>query len=82
MEDKEKNEKRQGKLSARNHLSECTLRWTKNGTYGIHNFPFSQFLMQIFDVLGMQISPFESRKQEEYLNPILTNFQIMTKFPI
>jgi hypothetical protein len=33
--------------------------------------------MQIFDVLGMQISPFEVRKQEEYLNPKLTSFQIM-----
>jgi hypothetical protein len=30
--------------------------------------------MQIFDVLGMQISPFESKKQDEYLNPKLTSF--------
>jgi hypothetical protein len=34
--------------------------------------------MQLFDVLGMQISPFEGRRQEEYLNPKLTSFQIMT----
>ncbi len=66
MENKEKNEERQGKLLARNHPSECTLRWTKNGTCGIHKFPLSQFLMQICDALGMQSSPFESRKQEEY----------------
>jgi hypothetical protein len=34
--------------------------------------------MKIFDVLGMKINPFEGRKQEEYLNPKLTSFQIMT----
>ncbi len=34
--------------------------------------------MQIFDVLGMQISQFEGKKQEEYLNPKLINFKIMT----
>ncbi len=34
--------------------------------------------MQIFNVLGMQISPFEGRRQEEYLNPKLTSFQIKT----
>jgi hypothetical protein len=33
--------------------------------------------MQIFDVLGMQISPFEGKRQEEYSNPKLTSFQIM-----
>jgi hypothetical protein len=33
--------------------------------------------MQIFDILGMQINPFESRRQEEYLNPKLTSSQIM-----
>jgi len=38
--------------------------------------------MQVFDVLGMQISPFEGREQEEYLNPKLTSFQIMTCVPI
>jgi hypothetical protein len=31
--------------------------------------------MGIFDVLGMQNSPFESRSQEEHLNPKLTSFQ-------
>jgi hypothetical protein len=82
LESKEKNEEKQGKLSTRNHPSECTLRWTKNGTCGIHNFPFSQFLVQKCDVLGMQISAFESREQEEYLNPIVTSFQIMTNVPI
>jgi hypothetical protein len=30
----------------------------------------------------MQISPFESKKQEEYLNPILISFQIMTNVSI
>jgi len=34
-------------------LGERTLRWTKNGTYGIHNFIFSEFLIQMFGVLGM-----------------------------
>jgi hypothetical protein len=34
--------------------------------------------MQTFDILGIQISPFEGRRQEEYLNPKLTSFQIMT----
>jgi hypothetical protein len=58
------------------------LKVDQNGTCGIHDFPFSQFLMQICDVLGMQSSPFESTKQEEYLNPILTSFQIMTNVPI
>jgi hypothetical protein len=38
--------------------------------------------MQIFDVLGMQIGPFESRRQEEYLTLKLTSFQIMTHTPI
>jgi hypothetical protein len=63
-------------------MGECTLRWTKNGTCDIHNFPFPQFLMQICDVLRMQINPFESRRQEEYLNLILTSFQTMTNVPI
>jgi hypothetical protein len=45
--------------------------------FGVHNFPFSKILMQIFDALGMQISPFEGRRQEEYLNPKITSFQIM-----
>ncbi len=45
--------------------------------FGVHSFPFSKNLMQIFDGLGMQISPFEGRKQEEYLNPKLISFQIM-----
>jgi hypothetical protein len=35
--------------------------------------------MQIFDVLGMQIGPFEGWRQDEYLNPKLTSFQIMTR---
>jgi len=34
--------------------------------------------MRIFDVLGMQISPFEIKRQQEYLNPKLRSFQIMT----
>jgi hypothetical protein len=34
--------------------------------------------MQIVDVLVMQISPFETKGQQEYLNPKLTSFQIMT----
>ncbi len=38
--------------------------------------------MQIFYVLGMKISPFESKRQEEYLNPRLTSFQTMTCAPI
>jgi hypothetical protein len=38
--------------------------------------------MQIFDVLGMKINPFESRRQEEYLDPKLTSFQIMTCAPV
>jgi hypothetical protein len=38
--------------------------------------------MQIFDVLRMQISPFEGRRQEEYLNPEFTSFQIMKCAPI
>jgi hypothetical protein len=38
--------------------------------------------MKNFDVLRMQISPFESRSQEKYLNPKLTSFQIMTRVPI
>jgi hypothetical protein len=46
--------------------------------FGVHNFPFSKILMQTFDVLGMQISPFECRRQQEYLNLKLTSFQIMT----
>jgi len=33
--------------------------------------------MQIFDGLRMQISPFEGRKQKEYLNLKLISFQIM-----
>jgi hypothetical protein len=45
--------------------------------FGVHRFPLSKNLMQIFDGLGMQISPFEGRKQEEYLNPKLISFQIM-----
>ncbi len=32
----------------------------------------------MFDVLGIQINPFEGRGQKEYLNPKLTGFQIMT----
>ncbi len=50
--------------------------------FGVHSFPFSEFLMRIFDVLEMQISPFEGERQEEYLNPKLTSFQIMTCAPI
>jgi hypothetical protein len=46
--------------------------------FGVQNFLFSEFLMQIFDVLGMQISPFEGRRQKKYLNPKLTSFQIIT----
>jgi len=42
--------------------------------FGIHNFRFSKILKQIFDVLGMQISPFESRRREKYLNPKLKSF--------
>ncbi len=38
--------------------------------------------MQIVDLVGMQISPFQNRMQEEYLNPKLTSFQIMTHAPI
>jgi hypothetical protein len=34
--------------------------------------------MQIFDILGMQISPFESKRQGGYLNPKLIKIQIMT----
>ncbi len=45
--------------------------------FGVHNFPVLEFWMQIFDILGMQINPFESRRQEEYLNPKLTSSQIM-----
>ncbi len=45
--------------------------------FGIPNFPFSKNLMQKIDVLGMQISPFGCRRQEKYLNPKLTSFQIM-----
>jgi hypothetical protein len=30
--------------------------------FGVHSFPFLEFLMQIFDVLGMQINPFEGRR--------------------
>jgi len=30
--------------------------------------------MQIFNVLGMQISPFEGWSQDEYLDPKLTSF--------
>jgi hypothetical protein len=44
--------------------------------FGVYHFIFSEFLMQLFDVLGTQISPFEFRRQEEYLNPKLTTFQI------
>jgi hypothetical protein len=38
--------------------------------------------MKKIDILGMQISPFESRKQEKYLDLKLTSFQIMTRAPI
>ncbi len=38
--------------------------------------------MQIFDVLGMKFTPFEGKRQEEYLNPKLTSFQIVTCAPI
>ncbi len=48
----------------------------------VYGFLFSKTLMWIFDVLGMQINPFEVRRQEEYLNPNLTSFQIMTCAPI
>lgn len=41
-----------------------------------HNFLFSQILMQICGVLGMQISPFESKKQEEYLTLHLQIFKL------
>jgi len=34
-------------------VGECTLRWTKNGTCGVHNFKTLKFLIQIFIVLGM-----------------------------
>jgi hypothetical protein len=50
--------------------------------FGVHSFLFSKFSMWIFDVLGMQISPFESRRWKEYLNLKLTIFQIMTCAPI
>ncbi len=45
--------------------------------FRVHNFPFLEFLMQIFDVLGMQISPFKGTRQEKYLNPKPISFQIM-----
>ncbi len=38
--------------------------------------------MGVFDVLGMQNSPFESRRQEKYLNPKLTSFQIIIRASI
>jgi hypothetical protein len=38
--------------------------------------------MKKFDVLRMQINPFESRRQEKNPNPKLTSFQIMTHVPI
>jgi hypothetical protein len=38
--------------------------------------------MPIFDVLAMQIRPFESRRQEKHLNAKLKSFQIMTHVPI
>jgi hypothetical protein len=38
--------------------------------------------MGIFDVLGMQNGPFENKRQEEYLNPKLTSFQVMIHAPI
>jgi len=44
--------------------------------FGVNIF-FSSFLMQIFDVLGMKISAFESKRQEEYLDP-----KLMTCAPI
>ncbi len=50
--------------------------------FGVHNFFISEILMQIVDVLGMKISPFESRKQEKYISPKLTSFQIMKCVPI
>jgi hypothetical protein len=34
-------------------MGEYTLRWTKNGTCGIHNCIFSKKLIQMFGVLGM-----------------------------
>ncbi len=37
--------------------------------FGVHNFPFSKVLMQI--------SPSKGKRQEEYLNPKITSFQIM-----
>jgi len=45
--------------------------------FRVHYFPFSKILLQIFDVLRMQISPFKGRRQEEYLNPKPISFQIM-----
>jgi hypothetical protein len=32
---------------------ECTLRWTKNDTCGVHNFTFLEILIGMFGVLGM-----------------------------
>jgi hypothetical protein len=37
--------------------------------FGVHNFLFLKKLMQIFDVLGMKISPFEGRRQKEKPKP-------------
>jgi hypothetical protein len=34
-------------------LGECTLRWTKNGTCGVHSFTFLEFKIWIFGVLRM-----------------------------
>ncbi len=50
--------------------------------FGVHSFFFLEYLMQLFGVLGMQISPFEVMRQEEYFNPKMTSFQIMTYVPI
>jgi len=54
------------------------LAWTKNGTYGIHSCIFLGFLILMFNVLGMQICPFESRRQMEDLNLKLLSFHTMT----
>jgi hypothetical protein len=54
----------------------------KMANFGVHNFLFSKIWMQNFDVLEMQINPFEGRRQEEYLSLKLISFQIMTCAPI
>jgi hypothetical protein len=41
--------------------------------FAAHNLFFLEFLMQLFGVLGMQISPFEGRRQEKYFNLKITS---------